>query len=68
MNATGSLSATEVEFENAVPAAAHCPPPKLSGAEAAKAWSPGPGSSEEWDAEIQNHLRQHDIKEPFEEY
>ena len=68
MNATGSLSATEVEFGNAVPAAVHCPPPKLSNAEAAEAWSPGPGSSEEWDEEIQNYLRQRDIKEPFEEH
>ena len=68
MPVTGSLSATEVEFGNAVPAAVHCPPPKLSNAEAAEAWSPGPGSSEEWDEEIQNYLRQRDIKEPFEEY
>lgn len=44
MSATGSLSATEVEFGNAVPAA-HCLPPKLSArAEAAEAWSPGSGS------------------------
>ena len=68
--ATGSLSAAEEEFGNAVPVtvAAHCPPPKLSNAEAAKALSLRPGNSEEWDEEIHNHLRQRDIKEPFEEY